>query len=120
MERTININMKLNCVINAFKVIYYRKIANFILDGVVKKYPNSLGVTSSKFFNQRSKFNLIIAIEEIKEINIYQINLIVDFLMHIKEKTSSIIHINEKTNIQKTIFNLYIKNIRNKKDDSNN
>ena len=112
-----NINMKLNCVINVLKVIYYRKIANFILDGLVKKYPNSLGVTSSKFYNQRSKFNLVIAIEEI---NIYQINLIVDFLMHTKEKASSIIHINEKTYVQKTIFNLYIKNIRNKRDDSNN
>ena len=116
-EEDKNINMKLNCVINVLKVIYYRKIANFILDGLVKKYPNSLGVTSSKFYNQRSKFNLVIAIEEI---NIYQINLIVDFLMHAKEKASSIIHINEKTYVQKTIFNLYIKNIRNKRDDSNN
>ena len=116
-----NINMKLNCVINAFKVLYYRKIANFILDGLVKNYPNSLGVTSCKFHNQRSKFNLIIAIEEIKGIDIYQINLIVDFLMHCKEKTSSIIHINEKTiSIQRIILNRYIKKIRNKKDDSNN
>ena len=121
MNKTINnINMKLNCVINAFKVLYYRKIANFILDGLVNKYSKSLGVTKSKFFNQRSKFNLIIAIKDIKKINIYQINLIIDFLMHVKEKASSIIHINEKTFIQKKIFNMYIKNIRKKKYDSKN
>ena len=66
----------------------------------MNKYPESLGITSRKFYNQRSKFNLVIVIKDIKEINIFQINLIFDFLMHVKEKASSIIHINEKTFIQ--------------------
>ena len=38
-------NMKLNSVINAFKVLYYRKIANFILDGLVNRYSESLAIT---------------------------------------------------------------------------
>ena len=54
MKKTINnINMKLNCVINAFKVLYFRKISNFILDGLVNKYSKSLGVTSSKFYKSK-------------------------------------------------------------------
>ena len=37
MERTINnINMKLNCVINAIKVLLNKIIAKFILDELMK------------------------------------------------------------------------------------
>ena len=112
-----NMNFKLNNILNAFKVLYIRKIANLILDGLVNKYKDSLGVTSKKFYNQRLKFNLIIAVKEIEKIDIYQINLIFDFLMHIKEKCSSIIHLNEKNIVQKEIFNLYIKDMRGEKED---
>ena len=112
-----NMNFKLNNILNAFKVLYIRKIANLILDGLVSKYKDSLGVTSKKFYNQRLKFNLIIAVKEIEKIDIYQINLIFDFLMHIKEKCSSIIHLNEKNIVQKEIFNLYIKDMRGEKED---
>ena len=112
-----NMNFKLNNILNAFKVLYIRKIANLILDGLVNKYKDSLGVTSKKFYNQRLKFNLIVAIKEIEKIDIYQINLIFDFLMHIKEKCSSIIHLNEKNIVQKEIFNLYIKDMRGEKED---
>ena len=121
IKKTINnTNMKLNSIINAFKVLYYRKIANFILYELVNRYSKSLAVTSKKFYNQRVNFNLIVATEEIKGINVYQINLIFDYLMHIKEKASAIIHINEKTLVQKQIFNIYIKNIRKINDDSSN
>ena len=39
IKKTINnMNMKLNSVINAFKVLYYRKITNFILYELVNRY----------------------------------------------------------------------------------
>ena len=107
------LNDKINKVINSYKILYIRKFANFILDGLIKRYPKYLAKTVQKFSNDDDKysFSLIVAQKDIKGIDKYKINLMVDYLMETKQNTSKVIHIgNEEAIIQKEIFDELVKN----------
>lgn len=92
----INSKSEINCLINSFKVLFIRKISNYILDNIYIKYKNSLAFTVKEFVNsENSVFNVIVAKDDIAGINKYKINLLLDFLVETKRKCSKIIHINE-------------------------
>ena len=87
---------EINCLINSFKVLFIRKICNYILDNIYIKYKDSLAFTEREFVNsENSVFNAIVAKDDIAGINKYKINLLLDFLIETKRKCSRIIHINE-------------------------
>ena len=113
----INIDMlmrKNDMLLNSYQVLYFRKIANILLDIILTKHKNSFVKTEKIFIDtdrpsylQRS-FAIILAIKEINNIKKNDINLFLDFLMYVKESASANIHLAEKYDVQieilKTIF----------------
>ena len=93
----VNSKSEINCLINSFKVLFIRKICNYILDNIYVKYKNSLALTVKVFVNsENTSFNMVVAKDDIAGINKYKINLLLDFLIETKRKCSRIIHINEE------------------------
>ena len=95
-------NKKYNYLVNCFKILIYRKIANSILDELITKNKNKLYKTENIFIDKskpmplQKPFPIIVARESINTITINNINLVIDFLMFIKDKCSDIIHISDK------------------------
>lgn len=116
-RKQINIlKRKNNMFLNAYKILYLRKISNIILDIFLKKNQSSLYKTDNIFKDDtkpdyKSKyFPIIIAKEKIKAIGINTINLLIDYLMFVKDYTSSIIHIVKKCEVQlEILFDLFAK-----------
>ena len=113
----INIDMlmrKNDMLLNSYQVLYFRKIANILLDIILTKHKNSFVKTEKIFIDTdrpeylRRKFAIILAKEKINEIKKNDINLFLDFLMYVKESASANIHLAEKYDVQieilKTIF----------------
>lgn len=99
------LKVKVNALTNSFKVLYIRKISNFILDGIINKYKKKLAKTEKIYGPENNKFCIIVAKQDIKKISKYQINLIFDFLRYNKQISSKIIHLREKSfNIQIEVF----------------
>ena len=117
-----NTNYKINALINSYRILYVRKFSNFILDALIKKYKKYLSKTKKEFISDRYPFRLIVADKNINGISKYQINLIFDFLMEVKQNTSNIIHLgNKEIIIQKEIFmELIMKNEKVSKNEKNN
>ena len=101
----LNLGLKFNKLINSFKVLYTRKICNFILNGIINNYGKSLALTRYDFYAERKNFKLIVFKKNVKHISKYYLNLIIDFLMETKQNTSNIIHIHkDDIPIMKEIF----------------
>lgn len=99
-NKKINILKKnYNMVLNSYKILYYRKISNLILDFILKQYNQYFIKTDKIFYNgekpkhKQNMFEIIIAKEDIKGVTMKLLNLIIDFFMYIKDSTSSIIHL---------------------------
>ena len=96
MNANINyLNKKLRLIINAYKILYMRKLANLILGQLYNKYRNYLEKFKVQVGNN-NKYNFIAVKSDIKEVNdidSIQINLLIDFLRYIWDKGSTIIHI---------------------------
>ena len=111
--QNINTNMlkrKYDMLFNSYQVLYFRKIANILLDIILKKHENSF-VKAEKIFIDtdrpaylQRKFAIILAIQKINDIKKNDINLFLDFLMYVKESASAIIHLAEKYDIQINIL----------------
>ena len=99
------LNSKMNAVLNSFKVLYFRKLTNLILERIISKYRNNLAKTK-KIFGCKPKFSILVAKNGIKQISKYKLNLLFDFLRHIKKISSQMIHFKKVKNIitQKEIF----------------
>ena len=85
------IEFKLELVLNSYKIIYIRKLANIILSEIFKKY-------NSHFKNKQTScknYLFTVCVKSIKGINRDIITLIVDFLRYIKYRISQIIHIQD-------------------------
>jgi hypothetical protein len=67
-----------------------------------------------------NKFPIIIAKEKIKDFSINIINLLIDYLMYVKDFTSSFIHIAKKFPIQIEILFSIFGNSKIKKDENDN
>lgn len=100
------LNSKLNNLINAFKVLYLRKLSNLIIDRIVTKHKDNLAKSKKIFGDGANKFSIIIAKKDISEISKYHINLLLDFLYYMKSFCSRIIHLKKKggVNYEKEIF----------------
>ena len=99
-EYIMNIGGKFTCLFNSCKCIYIRKICDFILEGLIDNYKNSVAITTTTFINNRNEsFQLIVFTEDIKNISKYVLNLIIDFLMETKQNCSTIIHMNKSCNM---------------------
>ena len=92
----LNLGRQFNELLNCCKIMFARKICNFILDGIINKYPRSLALTKCEFINAKgNQFKLIVFKKDIQETSKYHLNLIIDFLMETKQNTSGKIHIND-------------------------
>jgi len=117
-NKKINILKKnYNMVLNSYKILYYRKIANVILDNILKQYNQYFFKTEKIFYNndkpkhKQDMFEIIIAKHDIKGIKMKSINLLIDFLMFIKDSTSSITHLVFKYKSQiEILYNIIQKN----------
>ena len=76
------------------RALYFRKIANLILDCIFKNYSNKFKELGIFKDNQGNKFSFFICASPINIIEPKKITSIIDFLMLIKEETSEIIHLN--------------------------
>ena len=120
-----NLVRKNNMLLNSYKILYFRKISNIILDIILKNYNSSLYKTEKIFIDdtkpkyKQNFFPIIIAKEKIKNIEINKINLLLDYLMFVKDFTSSFIHLVEKCDIQiEILFDLFGKGEIKKENDN--
>ena len=104
-ERHEYLNSKINILLNAFKILYIRKVSNLLLEKLLTKY-NGYFAKTKKIFGGKIKFCIIIADKDIEEIPKNKINLLIDFLKHVKKIASQIIHFNnlKKIKVQKEVF----------------
>ena len=97
------INLKYEYVLNIYKLLLIRKISNHILEHLFKGDNNKNYFKTKNEFKSENpkgkKFPIIIAKCDIKDIPKNKINQIIDFLMFLKEKCSSIIHFSDKASI---------------------
>ena len=109
-----NINKNMRLLLNSYKVLFIRKLANLLLDEIYSNYSEFLikvGISQKNIIAVNPK------ISGIGEIPCYQINLLIDFLRFIWEKCSSAIHINDENfPLQKEIFYEYLKTIKKTSD----
>ena len=105
----INKNMRL--ILNSYKLLYIRKLANIILEQIYIKYSDDLGrgkIQVGK--NKHNIFALLPTSQQKYRTDYYQINLTIDFLRFIWDKCSSIIHLQEKDfPLQIELFHEYLK-----------
>lgn len=122
------LNNKNNMSLNAYKILYFRKIANILLEKIFENYSDKFFKTES-IFKQGNKektgykanyFPIIIAKEKIGNFSINMINLLIDYLMYIKDFTSSFHHIVKNFPIQLEILFLKFGNSNIKKDENDN
>ena len=99
------LNAKINALTNSFKVLYYRKICNLVIDKIIEKHKKDLAKTE-KIFGDSTKFGVIFAVNDIQKIPKRNVNLLIDFLMHIRKISSRIIHFKklDKFNIPNKVF----------------
>ena len=99
------LNAKINALTNSFKVLYYRKIFNLVINKIIDKHKKDLAKTE-KIFGDSTKFGVIFAVNDIQKIPKRNVNLLIDFLMHIRKISSRIIHFKklDKFNIQNKVF----------------
>ena len=115
-----SLNNKIKSLSNSFKVLYFRKLSNLLYNRIVEKYKNQLAKTKKIFGPEGKKFGLIVAKNNIEDIEKLKFNLLLDFLRHIKKISSKIIHFRgfEGIQIQKEIFYELI-DIKREKDAKN-
>ena len=123
------INKKVKLIMNSYKILYMRKLANPLLQKIYKKYSHFLGKTFIEYGNkkEKKKVDVIAVLPNIKKLDTvesYNINLLIDFLRFVWKKCSTGIHINDENfPFQKEILYEYlnpVKKINNKKIVNNN
>ena len=121
-DYTLKLGTGFNKLINSFKVLYIRKICNFVLDGLINKYTNSLALTEDTFINSRDyEFKLMVFRNSINGISFFKLNLIIDFLMETKNNSSAIIHINkDDIPVMKELFFVFFNKEHNGDERGNN
>ena len=121
-EKLNNMNKKLELILNVYRILYMRKLANLLLEQLYKKYSNYLEKIKIQI-GKKNKYTFIAVKDEVLSLNKIdrmQVNLIIDFLKFIWDKGSSIIHINDKRiKIQKEILFEYIKISKNNNQKQN-
>ena len=102
----INNSKKYDRLLNTYKILYFRKIANLILYNIIKIHNELLYKTEGIFSNSNKPISknkglrIIISKDDINGVKMNIVNLLIDFLMYVKDITSSVIHHAEKFPIQ--------------------
>ena len=114
-------------IMNSYKILYFRKMSNLILNYLFESYGKKFAKTRPIFYNnekpdyKKNKFPIIFVdkkIDNILKVDKYLINLIIDYLMYMKDFTSAIIHLSDiKYNLQIEILSQYIGHEIEMKDD---
>ena len=114
-------------IMNSYKILYFRKMSNLILNYLFESYGKMFVKTRPIFYNnekpdyKKNKFPIIFvekSIDNILTVDKYLINLIIDYLMYMKDFTSAIIHLSDiKYNVQIEILSQYIGHEIEMKDD---
>ena len=104
-------NNRLELILNSYKIIYMRKLSNLLLEQIYKKYSANLAKVKVNYGKIRK--TIIVVLDPIKypkKFDSYQFNLLIEYLRFIWDKSSSIIHVNDKDfPYQKEIFHEYLK-----------
>ena len=101
----MHVGDQFNSLFNSCKVLYIRKICDFILDGLINNYMNSIALTKIKFINNRGvQFPIIVFKKNIGIYQKYYLNLIIDYLMETKQNCSAIVHMDVEDKISKPIM----------------
>ena len=90
-------------LLNCYRILFYRKISNLILENIFGQSSSFVKtectfIDRSKPLNLQKPFQIIVVkktIENIKEVPKEMVNLIIDFLNCVKDRTSGIIHISD-------------------------
>ena len=91
-------------IMNSYKILYFSKMSNLILDRLFNIHGTKFSKTEAIFLNdekpefKEKKFPIICvgkSFDKILNVDKYLINLIIDFLMYMKDFTSAIIHLSE-------------------------
>ena len=102
---------RLEIILNSYKILYMRKPSNLLLEQIYKKYSTNL--SKAKVSCGKIRKTIIVVFEPInypKKFDSYQVNLLIEYLRFIWDKSSSIIHVNDKNfPYQKEIFHEYLK-----------
>ena len=114
-----------NHLFNSCKVLFLRKICDFILEGLINKYKPSIALTAYNFTNNAgNKFPLMVFHEDVEGFSKLYLNTIIDYLMETKQNCSSIMNRLDDISIpiMKEVFYIFLlqknfsKVYRNKKD----
>ena len=131
LEKALNKNLKIYSekkmavleeqyqkIMNSYKIVYFRKMSNLILDNLFKSHKKMFSKTRPIFCNdekpdyRKNTFPIIIVdkkFDNILKVDKYLINLIIDYLMYMKDFTSAIIHLSDiRYNVQIEILSQYI------------
>ena len=105
------INNRLELILNSYKIIYMRKLSNLLLEQIYKKYSANLAKVKVSYGKIRKTIIVVLdPIKHPKKFDSYQVNLLIEYLRFIWDKSSSIIHVNDKDfPYQKEIFHEYLK-----------
>ncbi len=117
----MDLKKQFNKVINTFKVLYIRKICNFILKELINRYNDRIALTKHKFKNSLGPdFSLTVVLKDIRKISKDKITALFDFLWETQQNCSKLIHFKDvKLPIFKEIFYTLInKDIKDKSKDT--
>lgn len=117
----IDLRTQFNKVINTFKVLYIRKICNFIIKELINRYHDNIALTKYKFKNNVGHdFSLTVVLRDLYKISKKKITSLFDFLWDTQKNCSKLIHLNNvRLPIVKEIFYTLInKDIKDKKKDT--
>ena len=89
-----NLNYKYEVLINSYRVLFIRKLSNIFLDEIYEQHGSHFKTFEFKY--NRKKHKITACVCDINGVGFRNINLIVDFLKHIKIRASSIIHMEDK------------------------
>ena len=105
-------------IMNSYKILYFSKMSNLILDRLFNIHGTKFSKTEAIFLNdekpefKEKKFPIICvgkSFDKILNVDKYLINLIIDFLIYMKDFTSSFIHLSEYSySFQIKILSQYI------------
>ena len=89
-----NLSYKYAVLINSYRVLFIRKLSNIFLDEIYEQHGSNFKTFEFKY--NRKKHKITACVCDINGVGFGNINLVVDFLKHIKVRASNIIHIQDK------------------------
>ena len=103
---------EINQLINANKILYFRKFVNIIFDELDKKIGSNKKLTEEPLINMLNpnnpKFRMIYVDRDIDGIESFKITAIIDYFQFIKNECSNIIHLQKENFIKEDIYLNYL------------